>query len=512
MSFKKSGVMISTHLFSIFDSFGSFDSFSNFSSTLSLDIFGPLLFCVAVGWIFGLLTGMIPGIHVNNIAVILASTTSFFYALGLSPILLSAVILSCAISHTFHNIIPAIFLGAPGEDTVFAVLPGHKLLIAGEGLSAVRLSALSSAASVFISTLLLIPAAWLLFRFYPVLLPYMGWILLALTLIVLLSEIKTSKIVCAAFVFLTAGFLGLFAFGMDGTLNPVLAVSSASVLMPLLSGLFGVPQLIISLFSDSKIPDVSETKETFSKKLFIQNAFLGTAAGAFVSWIPGVSSSVAAILAGLFKKNPNDEAESRSNPNSEISMNAEIESKIQIESETTRAKEFIVIVSAINTANAVFGLLAFFVIGKSRNGAVVSIQELLSAAGIDVSGGLFTGGAAGDTVGSAVGGTVGSAGAIELFILFYAVVVLSAFLSYYSTIKTGKYVPILFKKINYRVISGFILIFLTVLIYFMCGSFGLILFAAAVLIGFLPVVLHVKKSNLMGVILFPVMLYFLGLH
>lgn len=473
--------MISTGFSSIIGSLGYFETPG------SLESLGIFLFCIAAGWLFGLLTGMIPGIHVNNIAVILASTASLFYAFGLSPVILSVVILSCAISHTFHNIIPAIFLGAPGEDTVFAVLPGHKLLIAGEGLSAVRLSALSSAASVFISTLLLIPAAYLLFRFYPLLLPYMGWILLALTLIVLLSDKKFSKILCAAFVFLTAGSLGIFAFGMEDALNPFLAVSSASVLMPLLSGLFGVPQLIISFFSDSKIPDFSMKKETFPNNLFIQNAVLGTAAGAFVSWIPGVSSSVAAILAGLFKKNTDDSVTgSKTNP---------VGSKNGTEtySEIIHAKEFIVIVSAINTANAVFGLLAFFVIGKSRNGAVVSISELLVAAGIRISENF-------------------SGDAVVLFILFYTAAVLSAFFSYFSTIRTGKLVPILFKKINYRIISGFILIFLTVLIYLMCGSFGFILFAAAVLIGFLPVILGVKKSNLMGVILFPVMLYFLGLR
>lgn len=445
--------------------------FENFAS--------GLIFCVICGWIFGLLTGMIPGIHVNNIAVILASTAAFLYGFGLSPVLLSVIILSCAVSHTFHNIIPAIFLGAPGEETVFAVLPGHKLLIAGEGLSAVRLSALGSAAAVLFSFLMILPTAFFLSYFYPLLETKMGFILLALSLIVLLSEKKMSKIILAAVVFLTAGVLGTIAFEMDGSLNPGLFSSSASVLMPLLSGLFGVPQLVLSLFSKSETYDVHETGLNFPNKLFFKNAVLGTAAGAFVSWIPGVSSSVAAILAGFFKKNGLNETNNISPDSSETDI--------------CQAKEYIVIVSAINTANAVFGLLAFFVIGKSRNGAVVSIRDILSDAGFPLSSGM-------------------SGEMLELFVLFYAVIMLSAFFSYFSTIYTGKIIPVFFQKIDYRQVSVFILLLLALLIFLMCGSYGFILFLVSVFIGFLPVVLHVRKSNLMGVILFPVMLYFLGLR
>ncbi|WP_316559106.1 tripartite tricarboxylate transporter permease [Methanimicrococcus stummii] len=435
------------------------------------------IFCVIGGWIFGIATGMVPGIHVNNIAVILASAAAFLYGFGMSPVLLCTAILACAVSHTFHNIIPAIFLGAPGEETVFAVLPGHKLLMAGFGLFAIRLSALASAASVLFSFIMIIPTAYFLSRFYPIMETKMGWILLGLALILLLSEKKPSKIMSATIVFLIAGSLGVIAFEMDGSLNPMIAASSASVLMPLLSGLFGVPQLILSLVSKSEPAEIPETKTGFPANQFLKNAALGTAAGAFVSWIPGVSSSVAAILASLFKKNDLDSNEQKTE-----------------DTEISAAKEYIVIVSAINTANAVFGLLAFFTIGKTRNGAVVSIRDILSDAGFSTTDNMFEG------------------EMLELFILFYVVILLSALFSYFSTIRLGKEIPKILQKTDYRKISAFVLLLLTALIFVTCGSYGLILFAAAVLIGFLPVILHVKKSNLMGVILFPVMLYFLGLR
>ncbi|MDR0767089.1 MAG: tripartite tricarboxylate transporter permease [Methanosarcinales archaeon] len=477
----------------VFENFGSLISFLTLFAVMFAAAFSLLfenfalafLFCVSCGWIFGMLTGMIPGIHTNNIAVVLAGTAAFLSGFGFSPVLLSVIILSCAVSHTFHNIIPAIFLGAPGEETVFAVLPGHKLLIAGEGLPAVRLSALGSVAAVIFSFIMILPTAWFLSQFYPVLESKMGFILLGLTLIVLLSEKKPSKIFFAAIVFLAAGIFGTIAFDMDGNLNPLLAVSSVSVLMPLLSGLFGVPQLILSLFSKTEVYDIHEKSLNFSNKLFLKNAALGTAAGAFVSWIPGVSSSVAAILAGLFKKNGSvSELENRLD-DSKDSNNSD-------ESELLFAKEYIVIVSAISTANAVFGLLAFFAIGKSRSGAVISIRDILSDAGFPLTGNGFSG------------------EMLELFILFYAVIMLSALLSYFSTIKLGSVVPQIIQKINYRFISISVLALLSALIFLICGSYGFVLFFVAILIGFLPVILRVRKSNLMGVILFPVMLYFLG--
>ena len=462
-----------------------FDVLSGFLFLFSHPLFLFSL-CVIIGWGFGIFTGMFPGIHVNNVAAVLVGAAPLLYAVGLSPLLVSTVILSCAISHTFHNIVPAIFLGAPSEDTALAVLPGHRLLLAGEGYAAVRLSALSSLGSVFFSPVIAIPIAVFLYYCYPALEPHMGFFLLALSLIILLSEKKLPKIIRSTLVFLASGFLGLLAFGLDGSLNPLLFSSSASVLMPLLSGLFGVPQLIVSLLENSEIPNIREKSDDFPFPLFAKSTAIGTISGAFVSWIPGISSSVAALLAGIFtgRRYPDEPI-----PNKTEIKDVQPESKTKYfdlkNQEEVNAKEFIIVISAINTANAIFGLLAFFIIQKSRSGAVVSIRDLLSAAGI-------------------------AEMTFDLFLLFYAVIFMTGFLSYFSTLKTGIYLPRLLQKMNYRFISFFVLLLLCGLTILMTGSFGFILFVSSGLIGFLPYVLNTRKSNLMGVILFPVMLYFLG--
>jgi putative membrane protein len=45
-----------------------------------------------------------------------------------------------SITHTFVDFIPSIFLGAPDEDSVLSVLPGHQFLLKGHGHQALVLT------------------------------------------------------------------------------------------------------------------------------------------------------------------------------------------------------------------------------------------------------------------------------------------------------------------------------------------------------------------------------------
>ncbi|MDV0446628.1 hypothetical protein MsAg5_04760 [Methanosarcinaceae archaeon Ag5] len=528
------------------------DLFSSFSP-----IFG-LLLCMIFGWIFGFFSGLVPGIHTNNFAILLASAAPVLYVFGLSPIAVCVIILSCAVSHTFHNIIPAIFLGAPGEDTALLVLPGHRLLLDGKGPAAVRLSAMGSAGAVLSSLIVMIPITFFFYIAYPHLQPYMGFVLLLVTALMIFSENGFQKRIAAIFVFLAAGFLGVIAFhfeDMDMMASPlsILSNSGASVLMPLLSGLFGASQMIVSFLTESAIPETKKSVETFPQNKFVKSVLSGTVTGALVAWIPGVSSSVAAILSGFFigNGNRNEETELETDleimlePDTEIETELQAETEIETEWETeietewetelkteseteleteietkteaetvsqdlgffeknayidakeedeNNAKEFIVTISAINTANAIFGLLAFFIIGKTRSGAVVSMSQILNAAGISMNEKVF------------------EAGNLELFFLFYITIIIAGFLSYFSTIRAGNAATDVLRKIDYKKASAAVIVLLSVLVVLFTGFYGAVVFMAATLIGFLPIVLKVKKSNLMGVILFPVMLYFFGLR
>jgi putative membrane protein len=116
-----------------------------------------LFLSILGGYLLGIISGLLPGIHNNNFALALVAFAPFLAEKGLAPFYIAVIILSNAISQTFHDIIPSIFLGAPDGDTALTVLPGHRLLLDGAGAEAVRLSALGSAGSVVAAMIFVVP-------------------------------------------------------------------------------------------------------------------------------------------------------------------------------------------------------------------------------------------------------------------------------------------------------------------------------------------------------------------
>lgn len=110
-----------------------------------------LLASALVGCALGIITGLIPGLHVNNVAILLIAISPTLLQHGISPVCIAIIIIANAVAHTFLDFIPSIFLGAPEAETALAVLPGHRLLLEGRGIEAIRLSALGSAGSVIVA-------------------------------------------------------------------------------------------------------------------------------------------------------------------------------------------------------------------------------------------------------------------------------------------------------------------------------------------------------------------------
>jgi putative membrane protein len=119
-----------------------------------------LIVCVALGFALGILSGLTPGLHLNNFAAMLLALSPSLINLGLTPYEIASIILAASISQTFFDAIPAIFLGAPDSETALTVLPGQKLMLEGRGVEAIRLSALGSAGSIIFALLLVAPLSW----------------------------------------------------------------------------------------------------------------------------------------------------------------------------------------------------------------------------------------------------------------------------------------------------------------------------------------------------------------
>ncbi len=193
-----------------------------------------IIFSIFIGILIGIVAGILPGLHPNNTIPMILSLSFLFGPLPTAIILVTSGIVNC-----FINFIPSILLGAPEDSSVLGVLPGHKLLLEGRGYEAVKLCVIGSFYGIIFSVLTL-PFFIIFIPFlYKTIRPYIHWLLIIVIGYLILNEKKKG---IATFVFIISGILGFI----------VLNNFSDSALFPLLTGLFGLPILLVSIFQKNK--------------------------------------------------------------------------------------------------------------------------------------------------------------------------------------------------------------------------------------------------------------------
>lgn len=122
-----------------------------------------------VGCMAGIVTGLVPGIHINNVAVLILTSQSAIlgfamWAFGWAQpsaseliIIVCSLVIGNAITHTFLDFIPSVFLGAPDAETALTLLPGHRMMLAGRGYEAVKCSVVGSFGAVIGALALMVP-------------------------------------------------------------------------------------------------------------------------------------------------------------------------------------------------------------------------------------------------------------------------------------------------------------------------------------------------------------------
>jgi len=146
-----------------------------------------ILIAILLGVVFGTFTGITPGIHTNLLAAMLLGISAHFA--GIDTLTLSVFIISMALTHTFADAIPSIFLGAPDEDTAMGVLPGHRMLLKGEGVNAVKLTLIGSLFCLITGTIIVFPLAKAIPKFYDFINPAIPWLLLATIIFLMLKDL-----------------------------------------------------------------------------------------------------------------------------------------------------------------------------------------------------------------------------------------------------------------------------------------------------------------------------------
>ena len=382
------------------------------------------------------LTGLTPGLHINLVALILFSISPIL--LGYTNVIaVASFIIAMSITHTFTDFISATYLGAPADDTALAVLPAHRLLLDGKGHEAIRLTTIGS----LLCLILTIALAPLLVLIVPIIFNYLknyiGWILLAVVIFMILREENLNKKFWAFVVVSLSGIFGLVVFNVPNLKDP---------LLPMLSGLFGISVLLLSLTQKVILP-IQRTTEMIKVKTrnMIKALGSGVFSGSLVSIFPGLGPAQAAVLGG------------------------QIVGKLDVFS-------YLILVGGINTVSMILSLITLFTIEKARNGSIIVVQQLLQNINITT------------------------------LILFLSVALIAGGIATLLTLYVSKIFSTIMNKINYSILSIIIIVFISIMAFYFSGFVGLLILAVATFIGLIPNIVEVSRSNSMACLIIPIIL------
>lgn len=404
-----------------------------------LSIFLLSALAILLGILAGTFTGLFPGIHINLISAILLSllTLPLFTPIPTLPIII--FIVSMSITHTFIDFIPSIFLGAPEEDSFLSVLPGHNLLLQGKGHKAYLLTALGSLYSLIPIALFIPIFIFFLPKFQSLIFPIIPFILIFASLYLILAE---SNISLALTIFILAGFLGLISFQL-----PI-----KSPLLPLLTGLFGLSTLSVSLKSKISIP-----KQKISKiphiplNQILKSIIPASIIAPMASFLPGFGSGQAALISSQLSKS----------------------------SEDSSPEQFLFLVGSINTIVMSLSFISVFSIQKTRTGSAAAILSILK--------------------------TISNQQILAIIMTIF----ISAFLAFLIGIFISKKISKNIHRISYQKLSISIISILIILNFFLTNPLGLLVLATSTLLGIFCILSNTRRTNLLGVLILPTILFYL---
>src|SRR6056297_1557576 len=169
------------------------------------------LAAVSAGVALGTCSGLVPGLHVNTLALLLAAAAPL--APG-PPHLVGAALLAAGVTHSFLDVVPMLALGVPDAAMAVSALPGHRLVLGGRGREALRVSALGSAAAVAFAFVLGAPVTWLAVRAAPVVYEHLTLVVGVLLATLLVREDSWRARVGAVLAAAASGGLGMVALPM----------------------------------------------------------------------------------------------------------------------------------------------------------------------------------------------------------------------------------------------------------------------------------------------------------
>lgn len=357
----------------------------------------PLVMAVLAGALAGFAASALPGLHVNGLALACLALAPAAGEPG------AAFLVGALAASPFGLAVGATFLGAASDDEALSSIPALALAAEGRPIEAVARQAWGALLGVALAIPLALAAAPWLARAAPLLAAAMAWILLGVIALLVLTEkrrlptrrawvvvpwphgareirgrwragrvgrrrvedphgvlahaaegdrvrvfveshweagplSRAAGMGAALVVIVLAGALGWAAFRL-GARSPL--GWPATPLLPLLAGLFAVPELVAALRARGRrVRSAWRAPEVRTREL-ARDAAPGAFVSSLLGLVPGVSASHASLLAPA-SRTP--------------------------EQALTR-------LAAVNGGAVAFTLLAWDALGKARSGALVAAQQ-----------------------------------------------------------------------------------------------------------------------------------------
>ncbi|WP_302290886.1 tripartite tricarboxylate transporter permease [Methanosphaera stadtmanae] len=409
-----------------------------------------ILITLIFGIIIGTITGIMPGLHVNTVGIIIFSTSPTLLSIT-NPLVISTFLVSIALTHAMIEFIPSLLMGIPSEDTVLSVQPGHRMLFKGESMGAIRLVSFGGYCSIVLLIIIMPILFIVLPLIYYGLKEYIGILLIIIMILILyFSNKSNNKRLMSTLIFLISGIMGLVL--LNGNLGSNIA------LLSMLSGLFSVSNLIYSINNNSKIPHQKDIKNIVIDSKFKKSVFAGSISGCIMGLLPGLGPAQGTLIAQI------------------ITLNKDI-----------KVDNFLVTNSGINVCDTLFSLIAIYLISNPRSAISVYVNNLIE----DIT--------------------------LIHILFFICVSLVCVSVTCVVSIKLGDLLIKNIKKVDYNKLNIFIVVLISMIVFFYtilsqgCIWYVILCYITSISLGILVNTLDLSKSNLMGVLIIPSILTYIGI-
>lgn len=239
-------------------------------------------------------------------------------------------------------------------------------------------------------------------------------------------------------------FTALFVFIISGILG--LCVLNLEIKEPLLPLLTGLFGSSLLITSIRNKMEIPKQEISFEKCRLFKPILGSLIASPLCGFLPGLGGGQAAVLGNAISK--------------------------------TDKKGFLVLVGATNILVMGLSFVSLYAISKTRTGAAAAIQEIIGEL------------------------------SWKFLLVILIAVLFSGLISFFLTNFLAKFFSQKITKINYSVLSVATLIFLAVIVFVFSGFSGFLVLIASTLVGIYCNALPVKKTNMMGCLLIPTMIYY----